>query len=77
MTDNTRDDDEHIATPKVDGDVTQLLGGKTSGEDDYVAVNGSGISGEEHVPTREEEVGRDDSEHGRGLRLESQGDPES
>lgn len=76
MTNSSQDhDDQHIATPKVEGDETRPLGGATSGEQDYVAVNGAGISGEEHVPTADEEIGRDDEEHGRGLHLESQGDP--
>ncbi|RKR75660.1 hypothetical protein [Frondihabitans australicus] len=48
-----------VADAKVEGDVTAPAGhGTTSGEDDYVAVNGGGISGERHVPTADEEVGR-------------------
>jgi hypothetical protein len=48
------------ADPKVEGDVTQPAGeGRSgSGEDDYVAVNSGGLSGEKHVPTADEEIGR-------------------
>jgi hypothetical protein len=49
---------EKVADGKVDGDVTEPLGGTTSGEDDYVAVNSGGISGDRHVPTADEEIGR-------------------
>lgn len=43
---------------KPEGDVTEPLGGATSGEEDYVAVNGGGISGEKHTPLPSEESGR-------------------
>ncbi len=49
---------EGVADAKVEGDVTAPAGGTTSGEADYVAVNGGGISGENHVPTADEEIGR-------------------
>lgn len=64
------------ATPKVEGDETRALGGATSGERDYVAVSTGGVTGEEHNPTPDEEIGREGSvEAGRGLRLETQGEP--
>lgn len=49
---------QRVAEPEVPGDVTEPLGGVGSGEADYVAVNGSGISGERHVPKGDEEIGR-------------------
>lgn len=49
---------QQTASPEVPGDVTEPLGGAGSGEDGYVAVNGSGISGERHVPKGDEEIGR-------------------
>ncbi|ROS61606.1 hypothetical protein EDF38_0696 [Frigoribacterium sp. PhB160] len=39
-------DDTAAGDASPDGDVTRSLGGPTSGEDDYVAVNPAGISGE-------------------------------
>lgn len=55
-----------------DGDVTEPLGGATSGEDGYVAVNGSGISGERHVPTADEEIGRGSGYDPQGERYPSE-----
>lgn len=39
-------------------DTTEPLGGVTSGEADYVAVNSAGVSAERHVPKGDEEVGK-------------------
>lgn len=63
MSDKDRHFDETAegnASAKVEGDVTQPAGeGRSgSGEEDYVAVNSGGLSGEKHVPTADEEIGR-------------------
>jgi len=49
---------DQVSEGKADGDVTEPLGGALSGEQDYVAVNPGGVSGERHVPKGDEEVGK-------------------
>jgi hypothetical protein len=58
VTDTNDSIEDAVAAAALPGDETEPLGGATSGERDYVAVNGSGVSGERHTPTADEEVGR-------------------
>ncbi|ARC55631.1 hypothetical protein AS850_00900 [Frondihabitans sp. 762G35] len=58
MTDKSDSTEDAVAAAALPGDETEPLGGATSGERDYVAVNAGGVSGEKHTPTADEEVGR-------------------